>query len=78
MAKKRKPGRPPGGADVQATPKQADRHKLRKMLALPPRLHAQLAALAEQNSRPLSWEVRRILEQALRDAGLWPPPPEGA
>ena len=62
---------------MQATPKQADRHKPRKLLAFPARLCAQLAILAERNCRPVNWEARLILEAALREAGLWPPPADG-
>ena len=64
-------------AKKRSTVAGGDRHKPRRPIFLPPRLYAQLAALAEQNDRPISWEARRIVEQALRDAGLWPPPADG-
>jgi hypothetical protein len=78
MAKKRKPpeDKMPAQAAHKTKNSTKDRHKPRKMLPLPPRLYEQLVALAGQNSRPVNWEGRRIIEQALRDAGLWPPPPE--
>jgi hypothetical protein len=63
-------------AKKRSTEAAGDRHKPRQPIFLPPRLYAQLKALAEQNDRPISWEARRIVEQALREAGLWPPPPD--
>ena len=64
-------------AKKRSTSAAGDRHKPRRPIWLPPRLYAQLAALAGRNDRPITWEARRIVEQALRDAGLWPPPADG-
>ena len=55
-----------------------DRHKPRRMIAFPPKLYEQLAALAAQEDRPIQWEAHRIIRQALEAAGLWPPPPPDA
>ncbi len=44
------------------------------MVRLPPDLHRQLKRLADANRRPLAWELRGIIEAALREAGFWPPP----
>lgn len=46
------------------------------MVRVPPDLHALLKELAEQNSRPLSWELRLAITTHLRAAGKWPPPAE--
>ena len=55
-----------------------DRHKpgSRRSVALPPQVYRQLQALAEQNNRPLNWELRLIVVRALTEVGLWPPPPQ--
>lgn len=58
---KKKPGRP-----------KKDRHVNRKLVGLDGDLHAALTALAERNSRPLTWELRRIAIEALTREGLWP------
>lgn len=49
-----------------------DRHLSRNMVRLPPAVHRQLKRLAERNNRPLSWELRRIVIDALEQNGLWP------
>jgi hypothetical protein len=61
-------------ASKKPTPgRKKDRHRRRQMIGMSPEMHQQLHKLAERNGRPLSWEVRRILMQALAEAGLWPP-----
>lgn len=50
------------------------RHKDRVMLSLPTALYAQLKALADKNRRPVTWEARAIIEDALATLGMWPPP----
>jgi hypothetical protein len=52
-------------------PAEGKRH--RHMVGVDPIIHQQLKKLAEQNGRPLTWEIRRILIQRLEEAGLWPP-----
>lgn len=55
-----------------------DRHKDRNNLSVPTPHYEQLKKLAAKNRRPITWEVRVLLEDALRAAGLWPPPPDDA
>lgn len=80
MAKK-KPT--PEGAPIPSSDEAArgdrskDRHRPRRTVSVSPELYQALQALADQNGRPLSWEVRRILTEHLKAAGLWPLP-EGA
>lgn len=38
----------------------------RAMVPIPQDLYLELKALARENNRPVSWEIREILEQALR------------
>jgi hypothetical protein len=59
-----------------APPKGKDRHAPYSMVRLAPDLHRQLKKLARRNRRPLAWELRRILEEALQAEGLWPPSDE--
>ena len=54
--------------------RKTDRHKPRKLMHVDPLVHEQLKLLAEQNGRPASWELRRIIVKALEENGLWPPP----
>lgn len=57
--------------------KRGSRHKKpRHMIAFPENLYEALAALAEQNRRPIQWEAHRIMEEALALANLWPPKPK--
>jgi hypothetical protein len=58
MAKSRKKPKVPA--------QTADRHKSKKMIRLPESLYAELARLADQHGRPLSWEVRLALEHHVR------------
>ncbi len=55
-------------------PRQGSRHRPRKMISFRPELYDLLAELAKRNKRPLSWEAEIIVEAALSEAGLWPPP----
>jgi len=48
--------------------KNADRHKPRRTLSLPPDLYAQLAELAAENQRPLLWEARIAILKHLERA----------
>lgn len=43
-----------------------DRHKPRRGIYIDPELWEALAALARAADRPVSWEVRRILEDAVK------------
>lgn len=43
-----------------------DRHKDRHMVSLPGVLYDRIKAIAEKYQRPLSWQVRLILEEALK------------
>jgi hypothetical protein len=54
----------------------ADRHKPRKMVGLPPRVYHLLRELARRNKRPLTWEIRRLVEEEAERMGLEVPPPE--
>jgi hypothetical protein len=55
-----------------------DRHKgKRHTVALRPDEYAALCELAIRNQRPVLWEIRRILHEALEAAELWPPKQEG-
>lgn len=45
--------------------RSGSRHKPRQMLALPPALYKQLAALAEKNRRPIQWEAIIAIENHL-------------
>lgn len=38
-------------------------------------MYAALGELAKRGNRPVTWEVRTIVQQALEAAGLWPPKP---
>ncbi len=79
MAKKRKP--PDEGAAIPpetVTPRSKDRHKPRKMLAFTTDVYAQLQQLADRNDRPIVREARRIIIEALKREGLWPPPDQPA
>ena len=51
----------------------ADRHAQRSMVRVPDDVYQQLKLLAEQNARPVTWELRLIITEALKKAGLWPP-----
>lgn len=57
-----------------AKPRRADRHKARHMMNVPDPHYAILQQLAERYGRPVSWQLRMILEAAFRAEGLWPPP----
>jgi predicted DNA-binding ribbon-helix-helix protein len=56
----------------------ADRHGPRRTISLNPEEYQQLQALADRNNRPVLWQLRMILHQALKAEGLWPPPPPDA
>ena len=53
----------PGGVD--SVPK--DRHRPRKGVFLDPELWQALAEMAKEADRPVSWEIRRILLEAIRN-----------
>lgn len=57
---------------VVERPKATDRHKPRKSLGLPPKLHGHYKHLAAKNRRPLRWELITVLEDHLRDLGIDP------
>jgi hypothetical protein len=72
--KKKRPPDPPPPKEAESAPeKGADRHLPRSMVALPPRMHRQLKKLAERNNRPVSWELRHVVQKHLEENGLWPP-----
>jgi 5-methylcytosine-specific restriction endonuclease McrA len=60
------PKAPPGTPDPYQTP---------LAVLLPADAHRQLKKLAEREKRPVNWQLRLIVEDALQAAGLWPPPP---
>lgn len=47
---------------------QKDQHKGRVLVGIPKELHARVKALAEDSSRPLTWELRLLLEEAVERA----------
>jgi hypothetical protein len=57
--------------DALDEPKKAERSP-RKMVPLTPDVFEALRRLAEQNERPVSWELRRILVAELERLGFWP------
>jgi hypothetical protein len=76
MARKKRTEVPPA-AESKPKPRTGDRHRPRRTVNLPPELYDQLAVLADRNGRPLNWEIRRALQEHLRQNGLWPPPAGG-
>lgn len=54
----------------EAAQRKGSRHKDRKMVAISPRTYNLVAALARKNGRPVSWQFRIIIEQALIAEGL--------
>lgn len=69
----------PQAPEVEAqSDRSKDRHKPRKTVALPPRIHELLQALAEHNTRPLNYELRLAVIAHLRAAGWYPSPPPDA
>lgn len=63
---------------VMAKKTSKDRHKgKRHTVALRPDEYAALCELAERNNRPVLWEIRRILHEALEAATVRPPKQEG-
>lgn len=63
--------------DDKKPSRSADRHRKRHMIGLRPAEHDALQELADRNHRPLLWQLRLILHDALAAEGLWPPPPPG-
>jgi hypothetical protein len=59
-------------ASLPAAP--ADRHGTRHQMNIPDPYYTLLQALAKRYGRPMSWQLRMILQEALRAEGLWPPP----
>ncbi len=60
-----------GKPHTKDTAKSKDRHKPRKMIAIDPKVHAAIVALAKANRRPVTWEIEGILIEALKIAGYW-------
>ena len=63
---------------AKKNPPSTDRHGPRRTISLRPDEYEQLQRLADRNNRPLLWQLRMILHEALREEGLWPPPSSGA
>lgn len=57
-----------------AKKRTGSRHKPRKSISLSPMLYGQLEKLADRYERPIIWQIRIILREALRGEGLWPVP----
>jgi hypothetical protein len=75
MPRMAKRGRKPKEPSISAnTETQGSRHVDRNMVSLPTPLYQQLKQLAEENNRPLSWELRAMVMRCLAEAGRWPPP----
>ena len=69
MSKKKNP---------QAAPEPSpEPRKKRKMIGVPKRLHKLLTDLADKNSRPVTWQLRRMIEDEAKREGI-PVPPPGA
>ena len=74
MAKKR--SKPAEGTTISPTTPPAPKGAGRKpvnTVALPPALYRALKQLADRNQRPVLWQARILLQQALEAEGLWPP-----
>ncbi len=56
-------------------PRRGSRHVDRQSISLRSEDYELLRAMAEQNGRPMTWEIRMILRKAYRDAGSPPPAP---
>jgi hypothetical protein len=56
--------------------KAEDKHAPRSMVGISPQLHQQLKILADRNGRPVSWELRLLIQRHLEANGLWPPEAE--
>jgi hypothetical protein len=61
--------------DDSKPPRTADRHLERHTISLSAAEYEALRELAGRNHRPLLWQLRLILHEALTKEGLWPPPP---
>jgi hypothetical protein len=60
MSEPKKPGRP----------RTADRHKKRYMAPILPEMYVRLRALAAKHKRPVIWQIRIMLEEALDAEGI--------
>lgn len=67
---------PPVEAPATPAPRSASRHKDRRMVAFRDDIYQMATLLAFRGNRPLVRQVRIMLIQALREAGVWPPSPE--
>ena len=55
----------PTMAKKKTGPKK-DQHKPHRLVRIPLELYDQLRKVAERNKRPVSWEIRLILEEGVR------------
>jgi hypothetical protein len=55
---------------------EKDRHITGTMVRLPDDLHRAVKRSAQINQRPMTWELRRLLEKVLTEEGNWPVPEE--
>jgi hypothetical protein len=69
MTEPRKRGRP--RVDKSKT---ADRHVDRRTVSFTTAMYRALGELAKREGRPVAWQGRMIIQKALEEAGLWPPP----
>jgi hypothetical protein len=53
--------------------RQGSRHKDRHTVSIPGEHYEALKALASKHGRPTSWQLRLVIEEAAKAAGLWPP-----
>lgn len=70
MAKKKQDTNMPSTSE----PVRSDRHTTpRRGVNLDYETHAILTQLAEAGDRPIQWELRRLIREAARQAGILPP-----
>ncbi len=65
-------GSPNEGGTAMKTrgrPRTADRHKKRRMIGLAIPMYARLKKMADDNGRPILWQIRILLETGLNSAG---------
>ncbi len=73
MANKRsKPAKENVIPATSAPPKGSGRKPV-NTIAYSPAMYRQLKKLAERNQRPVLWQARIMMQQALEAEGLWPP-----
>lgn len=67
------PPQPPESKPKKADTRKGSRHADRHMIALDGARYELLAQMARRGNRPISWQLRDILDAAFRAEGLEPP-----